>query len=387
MPDKFDKNNNIYTKDELLSLGIYELRELGRDIGVQSPTTLKKEVLVDSILSIIYGSEPVRKIGKGRGRPSRSGAKPCKLFIDLIDKIEAPVNATTFITDSGKKMPTSFAFSDLLSSKVASPKAEYVNDKLNSDEVLTLKQGVVCIEEDRAVVRKYRFVSADSQHILPDELILDYALRDNDVIDYLCDDKGIKVSQIFKVNGQLCSRIDNAAKKASSLDNVEVIKVAPALEIESGTSNIIYASSSTERTSLLEDIVRLFELSDFNIVNVCFDRNSSLKEVQNSIKRADFYATTIGDEYETVAMAETALDRAKFFDMVNGKTLLIIDNLNWLISVIETYPKSIYGNFIAKLAKLPKSAHNGITVVCMASHMPNEQIKTLSDMFDNVCIG
>ena len=95
--DKDLLENNMFTRDDLLSQGIYELRKLGREVGVPSPTTLKKEQLVEAILAVIYGEKPKRNVGKGRGRPVREGNKPCKLFLNLIDEVKEPENLSTFV--------------------------------------------------------------------------------------------------------------------------------------------------------------------------------------------------------------------------------------------------------------------------------------------------
>ena len=50
------KDDCLYTREDLNNLGIYELREVGRSVGVPSPTTLKKEQLIklfQNILNII----------------------------------------------------------------------------------------------------------------------------------------------------------------------------------------------------------------------------------------------------------------------------------------------------------------------------------------------
>ena len=86
-----------FTKTDLLNFGIYDLRELGRELGVCSPTTLKKEELVDAILLIIYGESPKKDLGKGRGRPARRGDKPNKLILDLVEEVNVPDNESVFV--------------------------------------------------------------------------------------------------------------------------------------------------------------------------------------------------------------------------------------------------------------------------------------------------
>ena len=50
------------------NLGIYELREIGREIGVKCPTKLKREDLINSITNIKLGIDKPY-IRKGQGRP------------------------------------------------------------------------------------------------------------------------------------------------------------------------------------------------------------------------------------------------------------------------------------------------------------------------------
>ena len=67
-----DKNNidkNLYNEKSLYLLNIRELRDMGRKFGVPSPTTMKKQDLVDYILKIVYGeiNPPIRS---SCGRPN-----------------------------------------------------------------------------------------------------------------------------------------------------------------------------------------------------------------------------------------------------------------------------------------------------------------------------
>ena len=63
------EKENLYNERNLFLLNIRELRDIGRKLGVVSPTTMKKEVLVDSILKIIYG-EVKTEVRSAYGRPS-----------------------------------------------------------------------------------------------------------------------------------------------------------------------------------------------------------------------------------------------------------------------------------------------------------------------------
>ncbi len=379
--DKDLLENNMFTRDDLLSQGIYELRKLGREVGVPSPTTLKKEQLVEAILAVIYGEKPKRNVGKGRGRPVREGNKPCKLFLNLIDEVKEPENLSTFVYDK-KEEDLSFNYGGLLSSRVASPSERYNNDAKDSD-VVTLKQGVVCVEGDEFYVRRYKFIPTDEDLIIPRQIVEDYCLKDNDLIEYLPDENREKVDQLIKVNGHLASRLD---KLSNEKLNPEIIEIDSNIKIKSNASNIIYAPSASERQYVTDEVDKVLFEHDFKVVKVCFDRNNANAD-ENSMKRSLYFVDAVGDEYDTMSAIEAGINKAKFYDCLGGKTALIIDNLSWLISVVNSYPKSVYGNFIAKLGKMSKVANANITVVCVTSHLSNELIKELMGMFDNIVVN
>ncbi|MGD9901685.1 MAG: hypothetical protein AB7S44_04045 [Spirochaetales bacterium] len=64
--------NNQFNKDSLNRLGIFELRNLAREIGVHSPTLYKKQEIINKILSIVSGSEEPYVARTKQGRPPKT---------------------------------------------------------------------------------------------------------------------------------------------------------------------------------------------------------------------------------------------------------------------------------------------------------------------------
>ena len=380
------KDENLYTKDDLNNLGIYDLREIGRSVGVPSPTTMKKEQLIDYILKIIYGEDIKTSKGKLSGRPARKAQKSNNIFIDLIEKVEAPKCNKTFIEKDDHKS-TSFAYGGLISSKVASSGSSYINSAEYKEDNLCLKTGTVCYEEDKIVVRKYRFVASITDPFIPKKLVEDYALRDNDIIEYLLDNEGASVAQIIKKNGEIASRIEIQKNPNILREQSEQLEIKNGVYIATNSSNIVYAPTQLEREDLIERMAKVFRNLDYAVVKVCFDRTSANANLSSSSKLAEIFAESIGDEYETMAMAETAVEKAQFYNLIGFKSVLLIDNLAWLLSVIKTYPEEVYGNFIQKLARITKGVGNNITLVCVSSHINNETVQELSNYFDNIMVN
>jgi len=67
--------DRIYSKEELGAMGIFPLRSVAREKGVQSPTVLNKDVLIERILAIQAGSAPSAQ-PSGRGRPVKPITPP-----------------------------------------------------------------------------------------------------------------------------------------------------------------------------------------------------------------------------------------------------------------------------------------------------------------------
>lgn len=61
-------------RNKLLRLGIFELRNMARDLGVRSPTTLTKEVMIEEMLQIIRGEADPYIPQSKRGRPPKSNS-------------------------------------------------------------------------------------------------------------------------------------------------------------------------------------------------------------------------------------------------------------------------------------------------------------------------
>ena len=106
-----------FTEEELYKLNIHELRDIARQIGVQSPTTKKKEELVSQTLQIVYGEMP-RSIAKtGAGRPVRNKTKPSRIVYDLQNQYKSGmVVEDNIFTSKYIENPENIFISSMLSS-------------------------------------------------------------------------------------------------------------------------------------------------------------------------------------------------------------------------------------------------------------------------------
>ena len=89
-----------YEREQLEQISIHSLRNIARDVGVKSPTNLKKDILINEILLIQSGKKQPHTPSK-RGRPIKTYVKNIgfenddeiinSLSIEVEDKIKRKV--------------------------------------------------------------------------------------------------------------------------------------------------------------------------------------------------------------------------------------------------------------------------------------------------------
>ena len=163
-----ETDNNIdktlYNEKSLYLLNIRELRDMGRKFGVPSPTTLKKQDLVEYILKIVYGEVAPKRSNYGRPNVREFEMDKC---LDKIKKNSDHADELLkFKLDD---------FSPALDLMVAMPK-----EKTPHDNIKTL----VYIEEDgKYLLKKHAFVESKYDIEIEKSLAESFSLVDFDVIE------------------------------------------------------------------------------------------------------------------------------------------------------------------------------------------------------------
>ena len=83
---KMNSENVNFTEQDLQKLNIHELRRLAREIGLASPTVLKKEEIITKILGIVFGTEQKPQTKSLSGRPAKEMTKPSRILYELETK-------------------------------------------------------------------------------------------------------------------------------------------------------------------------------------------------------------------------------------------------------------------------------------------------------------
>lgn len=100
MSNMRNSSEKVILPEILNTLGIYELRELARSIGVSSPTTKKREQLCTEILDISSGAVKVEAKRNKKGRPPKTITKITTMVKDYIPpeilKLQKPIERESY---------------------------------------------------------------------------------------------------------------------------------------------------------------------------------------------------------------------------------------------------------------------------------------------------
>ena len=81
-----------HSRESLENLRIHELRDLARKMGVQAPTLLKKEDIIEQVMAIVSGEKKPYENKSNKGRPARVGMGMTDIFIPSLNQEQGDKN-------------------------------------------------------------------------------------------------------------------------------------------------------------------------------------------------------------------------------------------------------------------------------------------------------
>ncbi len=234
----FDVDPMLYNERSLSLLSIKDLRDIGRNSGVPSPTTLSKRALIDYILKIVYGEVelPIKKAMFGRPNTREFDAQV------YLDKINKNIDGSIY---SKPKLNTTF-----LNLKASSPSNEYVSS-FSSYETRVLCE---CGGKYKLKVSAYIDSSKDIE--IKDEIVKKYGLENFDVLEIISSGERFKIVTV------------NGIKVKDGFSGLQV----SGEPITSGTNKIFYMRSKEETKNNIEVIANICEINAVPLV--LFSKNN-----------------------------------------------------------------------------------------------------------------
>lgn len=343
------ENSHIKMKEQLEDLSIFALRELARRTGVNSPTSKKKDELIDEII----------KINNGIKKPQTSKlGRPPKTY--------------------GYDMSNIFSYN------------------FSNDNTLVLNQDDV-VEEDliryRGVVEvlsnsvAFLWVFKDGKYFnffIPNNLVEKYNLRSGDCCFVTIENKnGQSVAKDFlTVNSNPIAKYTGKRKdyyQIQHIQNKEPVEFKSEeflkLNISKGENFYIYTKNFNKSSNFVVNLLNDSKNNCKIYLNVSMVEKS--KHILNEIKNSEMFVCNLTDEYELSRRIVTlATERALRAFEDDENVLLVVDDVNSIQGV--DYQDSL---LLRKLMSVPKNGKQGsITIVAVVDGNKNlNQIERLAD--------
>ena len=295
------------TEKQLNEYSIYMLREIARSVGVESPTSKKKQQLVSEILEISEGKRTPKEKTK-QGRPPKNFG----LFADVM-------------------------------SQPQSTQLLFKQDKQNNPE----REGSIVsgYVEQVNLTTTYLWVKYDLEYccyFIPAQVCAKYNLKFGDLISVqlgVGEEKMI-VKEVLSVNNIPINKYDGKRKEfekiVHAMPNKKItFKTAElGLEVQYGENVYFYGNNNTQYTVSIINVMNACDADKKIYLNVSIaDKN---KNFLNSIEGAEMFVANIMEGAERIRkIISIAIERAKRVCEEGGNVVIFVDDVISLWSVDE----------------------------------------------------
>lgn len=316
--------SSIISEEMLEKLGVYELRELARGIGVSSPTTKKRKELCEHIMRIAKGEQKAVIRKNNKGRPPKTVGKIISFMQDFV-----PEEILKIQKFPGKSNLNVLALAqNTLKLNVGEEKQVYgfINSVNSHLYIKNLKHS-----------NEYK----DMIFYIPNELVEKHALREGDKI--IADGKiadlsycGI-VETIIKINNEEIGEYDSLKpRKSYDLSEIEI----PSIEekfleetIKKGERVLVYFPNQEE--AIVKTLESLEDQED-NLVFLGIELAPEMIYFIKSKKNIESFTTsfynTLDESLETINnsfnYSNTLLKEGKSVKYIIFDIVGILSNLN-----------------------------------------------------------
>ena len=244
-------NSSVFNEKSLYRLSIKELRVLGRALCVPSPTTKKKQELIDYILKIIYGKIEVPIV-------NTFGRKPNEKNIDIEALLNKIKNNFSYDTEF-----INYNYSeDLGALKVSSPSSEYFSED-NYDT------RTYCNVDGKHMLRARAFMESPDDIELTSEFVEKFKLVHFDTVEIIVSGSLIKIISI------------NGIKNENCLNNITVDNNT----VYSGESRDFYLSTKEKIDFEIEKLIENYCSKGVSVI--LFTKNEYKNKNLQSIKYSE----------------------------------------------------------------------------------------------------
>ncbi|HHT84040.1 MAG TPA: transcription termination factor Rho [Clostridiales bacterium] len=365
-----------FTREQYDAMNIFELRHIGREIGVKSPTSKSKGELIDSIMERIeeiktgkITPDDLKKSAqKGRGRPPKSimtlhyTMDPIKALRDkdgpsILDGVLSSPEEAFPVEDS---KPSAGVAAAKEKPEESAPKSEVKNNNWNKKEhveeeqPVLLKEGVLEIMPDGyGFLRAKNCEPGEGDAYVAAQRIKKWGLRKGDFVKaearQQTENRPAGVFNILSVNGKPVNNL-HARRNFDSLTPIypdhrfrleipnakndfairAIDLVAP---IGKGQRAMIVSPPKAGKTTLLKKIAHSISKNYPKVhlmVLLIDERPEEVTDMQRSIQGEVIYSTFDETPEHHTKAAELVLERAKRLVEIGEDVVILMDSLTRL---------------------------------------------------------
>lgn len=339
-------DNIKYTREDLQKCSVFEVRVIGRKKGVKSPTTYKKDEIINKILAIQEGDETPHFNSNSRGRP------PAK----ILGSQKGGEDYGVYLMKQSMEETRNFKEYKLAESTVMRDKncdLEENNNNERSAGKVVVREGIFDNQDKFGFLRSNNCENSINDTHVSGEIMRQYGLRRGDYVKGLAkssgDEKALSLSTVTEINGVSPEKIKNRPHFDSlvpiypnerikmEIPNVKndfsircVDLIAP---IGKGQRAMIVSQPKTGKTTFLKKIANSISTNypDIKLIVLLIDeRPEEVTDMKRSIK-GDVIFSTFDEfpEHHTRA-ADLTINTAKRYVEMGRDVVILLDSLTRL---------------------------------------------------------
>ena len=398
---------DIIDEYSMRQTSIFDLRNMARDMGVNSPTILKKEELIAKMLKIIKGEEKPQMPKSRQGRPpkkalaitSKTGSNMNYENMILFKKSlrsENPNDTTLERNNMQYNFNTNSYGGNWL---LASPHFVYGEAEEKPRNIFNIEKRkgyFYATETDTLCVLEVgRTSNINNVIFVPANLVNAFELKSGDYLEY--NSRSLTSSSIKYLSSiQIKNDSDNIKVERGDFDSYEIcnpsqkqdyIKNLKELEnTKVGTRNVIFTPSLRYYLDLMKNIDSQRE--DFVVVNLCLDALPEEIALFTKCKNFENFYTIFGDsEKQNMITINLAIERAKRLAELKINTVFLVNDIKKIIKyqnktvgndIFDLKSKSLFTPY--RLITTARKIEIGSAITLYALYKKDEDMKN----FDNV---
>ncbi len=339
-------------ENKLNEYNIFALRDLARRTGVKSPTSKKKEVLIQEIMDIRAGKQAPQLEEKRQGRPPKTFGYNLSNVFSFIDE------------------ETTFAFNQQ-------------ETKFEDGNLVTVVGVLELVNNNAGILWVENKFSVD-KYFVPAAVMNKYVLRMGDrVVAKTTGDESQKIiTDMFNING-----IPVAQFKNKRQDHAQIVKVLPNqklnfkneefanLNLMKGENCYVYGSNNNDNTLAVVNLINSVESENKIYVNTTITSKTRL--LLKGLCNCERYTCEVTDSVEiSRRLILLAVERVKRVLEVKESVVVFVDDM-LSISGIDNDSLNLVRTLVSLACETNK--HGSITLVSVMPDNSLVQIEKLAD--------